>query len=265
MLIALWRCAHGDASALPVAVAEGGEGPRLEGSEWSSVAGGLETYRGVLLAKIVLTVLGALALGAAMFSQSQGLAQGAGVLWALVDVGLTLLLIGALAGYCNVPDLTDARQTAVMATASAVLLLAVQVYTLWLLYMVLGHERHLEESLQAQARMPTVETAAQLGGLGGLLLLLVSFRALATYLGLAAVAARTGGVALAVMVTMAGAFSFRWALLHEGIRSPAVLVACALGLLAVAIGTLVSYLGIVAALAREVRMRADFAAPSRIF
>jgi len=255
LLVAIRYAAH--ARGLPRATAEVPEGlaiSALTGRDWRRATDGLAIYRGAIVGKLVV-VGGGLALLAAT---STTLRPGAGVPWMLLDLLLTFGLVAGLWGYAAVPDETDARDSAWMASGSALMLLCLQLYQAWLVVQILDDRPgHPHAQLAAQEQLGLVLGVSVLIGLAGLLLLLASLRKLATWLALPGVTSLAGWTSLGVVVSLLGGAGL---LLSMPAHRPSP--TWPLALLIVPLATLVAYLRVLGALLRELRARLAVTATS---
>jgi hypothetical protein len=257
----LWRLGTGRGGAgLPEATAHLPDDlgtPHLDPRRWEAPLAGLSSYRGALIAKIIVVVASAVMLFLAVSARSMAMAKGVMVLAPLADIIISFVLIGGLWSYAQVPVESEARETAVIGVVIAVMQLLLQLYVMWLVFSLVSPGTNVDHDKlrAAQQRLPWLEVFGQISGLSLLLLLLASFHSLARYLADAQLASRVAGVVVAVIVTMIGAGGLRWAIMAQKIKSSGSLVMIGLITLIVAIVMISMYLGLVRDLIERVKSR----------
>jgi hypothetical protein len=267
VLTGLWRVLgalrRGAGGGLPIAVADvpDGLGASLEGAAplpglgWQRALAGLEGYRGAVIAKVVLVLVTAAGLTLAAVTRSPHLGQALLLGGPSLDFVISVFLIAGLVGFSSVPAESGARATAQLGVASAALSLLVQVYVAFLLYTLLG-DGPGDDRYRAEAALPKAQMFAQVIALGGMLLLLASFRALAVCLERRDVVERLLAVTFGVMACIGAVVGLHF--LTDGGHArgaEGLLVVGGVVVLAIAITTLVGYLSVLRALTSELRTR----------
>lgn len=213
-------------------------GDRFGMAPWPSVRRGLSVYRGGLIAKIWVVLLG---LGLLFLVAIGGSREGALAVLVILSIA-SLFTTGwmtlGLMGYAQVPLESGGRGPVVFALVMIFVSVLLEIYGLVLVFQL--YSRSLDSVYDAAAQMPYVEGFGQAIGIAGLLSLLCSFRQVGLHAGAPTVGRRVGVVATLLSVVAVAAIFIR-ALAAERMLPGGLAVVFGVGTLVCAIFALVMY------------------------
>ncbi len=219
----------------------GQDAPVLGQAPWPSVRGGVAAYRAGLIARIWIMLVGMGLLMLAVAGRSAELARGLLIVMSLGGLVTTGWMLFGLFGYAQVPQASGGRGAAVFALVVGGLATLLDLYAMVLAFQMLSDRYSVIRD--AMEISPWIEGSAQVLGLLGAMGLLFSFSRVGRHVGAPEVSRRVGAVAVLLGLTAAGALVLRILAVTRAIRGMGM-IPLALGVLILAIVTLVMFLGV---------------------
>jgi hypothetical protein len=218
---------------------------RVSSPEWRAASEGLTLYRGALLTRITVMLLGIPLLLWVSRSGEQEVSLGVLKLITLATLACGIASLAGLFGYLKIPESSGARGHARSALGIG---LTGSLFDVWAVILIFRMSGSVSAAIAYMEQAPWVEAGAQTAGLAALLFLLASFHQAASALNASELASRATGVGW--VLGIAGFSGMLIKLVITTTRAASEMAILALPVAVVLLVGAISFVSLVGALAR---------------